>query len=100
MKRNTIYKLALVPVLLFGLQSCFVAREYQRPEVVYESHYRPHQLPVDSTRLADVSWGALFTDTNLVSSSVADRETTLQTRIPLKRCIALAYYFTIEKATV
>lgn len=48
---------------ILTLQSCFVAKDYVRPEnVVQEETYRTDQLPVDTTSIATLSWKELFTD--------------------------------------
>lgn len=56
---------ALVVLGLFvGLQSCFVAKPYQQPEVPVEDHYRGVST-TDSATLANMPWQDLFTDPNL-----------------------------------
>lgn len=93
MKRITIYKSALVPVLLLGLQSCFVAREYERPEVVNEELYRTDQLPADSTTIAALSWEELFNDEALASHIREGLENNMDIRIALQHIVtAEAYY--------
>ncbi len=53
-------------VLLFAaitLQSCFVAKDYERPEFEETPDlYRTENLSTDSLSMADVSWKDLFTD--------------------------------------
>lgn len=53
----------LVLMAVLTMQSCFVAKDYVRPEtVVQEETYRTDQLPVDTTSIATLSWKELFTD--------------------------------------
>ena len=41
------------------LQSCFVAKDYKRPELEETQNlYRTDNLPTDSLSMADVSWKA------------------------------------------
>lgn len=63
MKRSFIYKLVLAPAVLLSLQSCFVAKDYERPaEVVQEEFFRTDQLPQDTLNMAEVSWREMFID--------------------------------------
>ena len=60
------YTYIWIPLLLIGLQSCFVGKVYQRPEVATDSLYRMDTtLSADSTSMADLPWEELFTDTVL-----------------------------------
>src|SRR3546814_472845 len=98
MKRNTIYKIALSLVLLMALQSCFVAREYQRPEVVKEESFRTDRLPEDSVSLADLSWAELFTDPILAGHIRNGLENNIDIRIALQHIISAEAYFRQGKA--
>ncbi len=99
MKRHTIYKSALALVLLIGLQSCFVAREYERPETaVNEMRYRTDQLPPDSITLADISWSDLFTDEQLAMHIRDGLENNMDIRIALQRIVAAEAYYKQGKA--
>lgn len=98
MKRNTIYKLIFVPVLLVSLQSCFVARDYQRPEVVNEDYFRTDQLPEDSITMAEVSWRTLFSDPVLIGHIEQGLENNLDIRIALQQIIAANAYYQQGKA--
>ena len=93
MKKSTVYKFIMVPAVLLSLQSCFVAKEYQRPEtVVQEDYFRTDQLPQDSLSMADVSWRELFTDPLLVGYIEEGLENNLDIRIALQQMdIAEAY---------
>ncbi|HYH56187.1 MAG TPA: efflux transporter outer membrane subunit [Anseongella sp.] len=98
MKKSVIYKTALVPVLLFSLQSCFVAREYQRPAAVDESLYRTDQLPEDSLTIAEISWEELFTDTQLASHIRDGMENNIDIRIALQNIVSAEAYYMQGKA--
>ncbi len=62
MKTNHLYKTGFVLMALLLLQSCFTAKNYQRPDVKTENLYRTETLAADSTSMADTSWDKLFTD--------------------------------------
>lgn len=93
MKRNTIYKIALAPALLLALQSCFVAREYERPQAVDQEQYRTDQLPEDSVTIAGLSWQELFTDDTLAAHIEEGLENNMDIRIALQRIVAAEAYF-------
>lgn len=98
MKKYTIYKLIFAPVLLVSLQSCFVARDYQRPEVVDETHFRTDQLPQDSLTIAEVSWKELFSDPLLIGYIEEGLENNLDIRIALQQIVAAEAYYKQGKA--
>ncbi len=54
-------KITVVVTASLLMQSCFVAKNYQSPEVATEKLYRTEQAK-DSASLAAVSWEQLFTD--------------------------------------
>lgn len=83
----------MVPAVLLSLQSCFVAKEYDRPEtVVQEDYYRTDLLPQDSLTMADVSWRELFTDPQLAGYIEEGLKNNLDIRIALQQIeIAQAY---------
>ncbi len=61
--RNLKYtKIAVVIAFGILVQSCFVAKNYERPEVKTQNLYRQADTSQDSASLADVSWDKLFTD--------------------------------------
>lgn len=93
MKKSTVYKFIMVPAVLLSLQSCFVAKEYDRPEtVVQEDYYRTDLLPQDSLTMADVSWRELFTDPQLAGYIEEGLKNNLDIRIALQQMeIAQAY---------
>lgn len=47
------------------LQSCFVAKDYKRPQVKTDDLYRTETAADDTTSLAQVSWDKMFTDAKL-----------------------------------
>ncbi len=61
MSKHIISKLVIILVTGALFQSCFVAKNYESPEVKTDNLYRIEQT-LDSTSLASVSWDKLFTD--------------------------------------
>lgn len=74
------------------LQSCFVAKEYSRPEVVEAVHYRTDSLPQDSATMAGMPWRDLFTDPVLVNHIEHGLENNIDIRVALEQmAVAEAY---------
>lgn len=62
MKFVKTYRIFALVAISFFAQSCFVAKDYKRPDIKAENLYRTEVVAQDSTSLADVSWEKLFTD--------------------------------------
>ncbi|GGA72172.1 multidrug transporter [Flavobacterium palustre] len=60
--KNNIYKIALLAVTAAVLQSCFVAKDYKRPEFKTADLYRNEVVSTDTISFANVSWDKIFTD--------------------------------------
>lgn len=99
MESIKVYKFILVPAIFLSLQSCFVARDYQRPQVVEEEFYRTDQLPQDSTNIAEVSWREMFTDPVLTSFIEEALENNIDIRIALQQIEAARAYVKQAKAS-
>lgn len=82
-----------VTLVFLSLQSCFVAKEYSRPEKVVESqNFRTDQLPQDSLSMATVSWKEIFTDPMLQNYIEEGLNNNMDIRIALQQmAIAEAY---------
>jgi outer membrane protein, multidrug efflux system len=93
-------KLFLIILLPFMLNSCFVARDYQRPEVeeISEELFRTDKLPQDSLNIAEVSWRELFTDPVLISHIEKGLENNLDIRLAIQQIIAAEAYVKQGKA--
>ena len=59
---NKIYKIVTVVLVAGVMHSCFVAKNYERPQVKTDNLYRTEQALSDSTSLGNLSWDKLFTD--------------------------------------
>lgn len=98
MKKNLIYKLSYLPVILLTLQSCFVAKDYSRPDVVQESGFRTNLVAEDSTTLAELSWREIFTDPILQNYIETGLENNVDVRIAFKQVEAANAYYLQGKA--
>lgn len=80
-------------LVFLSLQSCFVAKEYARPETVVESEqFRTDKLPQDSLSMATVSWKEIFTDPILQNYIEEGLKNNMDIRIALQQmAIAEAY---------
>lgn len=98
MKIKPSYKLFLLLAVPLLLQSCFVAKNYSRPELETESLYRTDNLPQDSISMADVSWRDLFKDEQLAAYIEQGLENNIDIRIALQNVLAAEAYVKQGKA--
>src|SRR5690554_7221691 len=82
-------------VMVFGLlaitmQSCLVAKDYERPELKDETEnlYRTDNLPTDSLSMADVSWKEVFTDPYLTQYIEEGLQNNIDIRIAIQQIMA------------
>lgn len=86
--KNKIYKIAMVVVLGTVMQSCFVAKKYDRPELKTENLYRTEVVSTDTTSLANVSWDKVFTDPILQGHIKTGLQNNLDIRIAMQNIVA------------
>ncbi|MEZ4881830.1 MAG: efflux transporter outer membrane subunit [Flavobacteriaceae bacterium] len=97
--KNTIPKILAVVVMATTLQSCFVAKDYVRPEFQEtENLYRTDNLPQDSLSMADVSWKDMFTDAYLKQYIEEGLQNNLDIRVALQQMAAAEAYMKQGKA--
>jgi NodT family efflux transporter outer membrane factor (OMF) lipoprotein len=90
---------ALVLMLALTLQSCFVAKDYTRPELDETEHlYRTDNLPQDSLSMADVSWKDMFSDTYLKQYIEEGLQNNLDIRVATQQIAAAEAYMKQGKA--
>ncbi|TDY11331.1 efflux transporter outer membrane subunit [Meridianimaribacter flavus] len=90
---------ALVLMLALTLQSCFVAKDYTRPELEETEHlYRTDNLPQDSLSMADVSWKDMFSDTYLKQYIEEGLQNNLDIRVAIQQIAAAEAYMKQGKA--
>lgn len=99
LKHTYFTKAVLVILMALTLQSCFVAKSYDRPEVVETQNlFRTDHLPTDSISMADVSWKTLFTDNHLNQYIEEGLENNIDIRVALQQIIAAEAYYKQGKA--
>ncbi|NOU58435.1 efflux transporter outer membrane subunit [Marinifilum caeruleilacunae] len=90
--RNRIIGVVLVLIAATGLQSCFVAKKYQTPEIEIEDQYR-NISTTDSTTLAQMPWEQLFTDAKLNNLIQEALQSNLDLLMAVERVNAAEAYF-------
>lgn len=99
MRRLKVYNLLLTGFLCLMFQACFVAREYNRPELEQVPNlYRTDMLPADSVSVATLSWKDIFSDTLLTSYIEEGLENNLDIRMAIQRLAAAESYMKQGKA--
>lgn len=93
MKKYRILNITLIAAGLFAVQSCFVAKDYNRPEaVVNEANFRTDVIAKDSANVATVSWKQIFTDSQLQALINQGLQNSLDIRSALQNiAVAEAY---------
>ncbi|PRZ19842.1 efflux transporter outer membrane subunit [Flavobacterium granuli] len=86
--KNKIYRVALLTVTATLMQSCFVAKDYKRPELKTENLYRNEVVTTDTTSLANVSWDKIFTDPVLQGYIQKGLQNNLDIRIAMQNLAA------------
>lgn len=87
------FKVIIGVVFLSTLQSCFVAKNYERPELQeVENLYRADTVSVDTVSMASVSWEELFTDPNLKEYITVGLENNLDIRIAIQQVLSAEAY--------
>lgn len=86
--KNKIYKVGLLLLTATLLQSCFVAKEYQRPELKNANVYRNAAVTIDTTSFATVSWDKIFTDPLLQKYITQGLQNNLDIRIAMQNLVA------------
>ncbi|NEV93480.1 efflux transporter outer membrane subunit [Psychroflexus sp. YR1-1] len=91
---NYIFKTLLILFALISMQSCFVTKDYERPEDRIEAiSYRTDELAKDSVPLSRLSWKQMFTDSILQHHIEEALENNQDIRIALQQIsIANSYY--------
>lgn len=97
--KNSFNKVMVVVVMATTLQSCFVAKDYVRPELQEtENLFRTDNLPQDSLSMADVSWKEMFTDPYLVGYIEEGLQNNIDIRIAIQQMLAAEAYVKQGKA--
>ncbi|GGK14081.1 multidrug transporter [Yeosuana aromativorans] len=92
-------KAVLLVIVSVSLQSCFVAKDYKRPEFEdTQNLYRTDNFPTDSISMADVSWKTLFTDSYLNQYIEEGLQNNLDIRIAIQQILSAEAYLKQGKA--
>ncbi|WP_413998410.1 efflux transporter outer membrane subunit [Flavobacterium sp. W1B] len=86
--KNKIYRVALLGITATLMQSCFVAKDYKRPELKTENLYRNEVVATDTASLGNVSWDKLFTDPILQAHIKKGLQKNLDIRIAMQNLVA------------
>ena len=91
--------MVMLTLSAFTLQSCFVAKDYDRPQVEETQNlYRTDALPTDSLSMADLSWKELFTDPYLVDYIEQGLQNNIDIRVAIQQVVAAEAYVKQGKA--
>jgi NodT family efflux transporter outer membrane factor (OMF) lipoprotein len=98
-KYQFLSKAILLLLISLPFQSCFVAKDYKRPELVEtENLFRTDNLPRDSISTAAISWKTLFTDQFLQSYVEEGLQNNIDIRVAIQQIIAAEAYAKQGKA--
>ncbi len=88
-----------LPVIVLSVQSCFVAKNYERPDaIVKEDLFRTDAQPQDTNSLGEVSWKEIFTDPLLAAYIEKGLQNNLDIRIALQQILSAEAYLKQGKA--
>ena len=88
MRIKPVYKIAVIVVAGVTMQSCFVAKKYERPQVKTEDLYRTQAASTDTVSMASVAWDHIFTDPILQGYIKTGLQNNLDIRIALQNIVA------------
>ena len=98
-KNRTLNYMVVLTISAFSLQSCFVAKDYKRPQVEeIQNLYRTDALPTDSISMADLSWRQLFTDPYLVQYIEEGLQNNIDIRVAIQQVLMAEAYVKQGKA--
>lgn len=99
LKTRTFKYMVMLTVSAFTLQSCFVAKDYDRPQVdETDNLFRTDALQTDTLSMADLSWKELFTDPYLVQYIEKGLENNIDIRVAMQQVLAAEAYVKQGKA--
>jgi len=82
------YKIVVLIAATSLMQSCFVAKDYERPAVKTDNLYRTDAVLKDSMSLGNLSWDKLFTDPILQKQIKKGLEHNIDIRIAIQTIVA------------
>ncbi|WP_127846111.1 TolC family protein [Psychroflexus aestuariivivens] len=94
-----IFKSIFIIFISFSLQSCFVAKDYERPEeITDELKFRTENIETDTNNIAKLSWKNIFEDEVLQQHIDEALENNQDIRIALQQIQIANSYFKQGKA--
>lgn len=92
MKKRFLYTALPIAIVSLSMQSCFVAKSYNRPEVIDEPMYRTATTSQDTLSIANLPWKELFNDPILVQHIEKALQQNLDIRIAMENIAAAEAY--------
>ena len=92
MKKRFLYTALPIAIVSLSMQSCFVAKSYDRPEVIDEPMYRTETASQDTLSMANLPWKELFNDPILVQHIEKALQQNLDIRIAMENIAAAEAY--------
>lgn len=92
MKKRFLYTALPIAIVSLSMQSCFVAKNYDRPEVIDEPMYRTTNASQDTLSMANLPWKELFNDPILIQHIDKALEQNLDIRIAMENIAAAEAY--------
>ena len=86
--KNKIYRIAVLVLTASVMQACFVAKDYQRPELKTDDLYRIENAATDTLSMANLSWKTVFTDPILQEHIQKGLDNNLDIRIAMQNLAA------------
>ncbi len=101
MKKTKIYKIILVSLSFLAVQSCFVAKDYDRTTFEEtQDLFRTDALPADSLSMAELSWDDMFEDAYLKAYIEEGLTNNIDIRIALQHIFAAEAFVKQGKAGI
>ena len=91
-------KALLLVTVVVTLQSCFVAKDYEQPNIIEEENFRTDNIPQDSLTMANVSWRDMFTDPILQNHIEEGLQNNIDIRVALQQILYAEAYLKQGKA--
>ncbi len=86
--KNNFYNIGVLVLTATVMQSCFVAKDYKRPELKTENLYRNEVVSNDTLSFANVAWDKVFTDTLLQGYIQKGLDNNLDVKIAIQNIVA------------
>lgn len=99
MKQYRPLRMTALSLVVLCLQSCFVARNYQRPQTGAETaKYRSDHLSTDSIPISTLSWRDIFTDPQLQELITEGLQNNIDIRVAIQQILIAEAYLKQGKA--